>query len=116
MATVAICLAIGGGLSYFLMQVVKMELAEAALSGAALCLVLFLLANFCVCFKASRVQALNEAISDVSQNFVREVDQCLILLKTSEKKGADGNPSVERDEQMQQFLIYLGSLEILRKM
>ena len=96
-----------------------MELAEAALSGAALCLVLFLLANFCVCFKASRVQALNEAISDVSQNFVREVDQCLILLKTTERKGAEGNPATtngERDEQMQQFLIYLGSLEILRKM
>ena len=115
MATVAICLAIGGGLSYFLMQVVKMELAEAALSGAALCLVLFLLANFCVCFKASRVQALNEAISDVSQNFVREVDQCLILLK-GEKRSADANPTAGRDEQMQQFLIYLGSLEILRKM
>ena len=74
MATLAICLSIGGGLSYFLMHFVKMELLVAALCGAALCLVLFLMATFCVCFKASRVQALNETIAEVAQNFVREVD------------------------------------------
>ena len=55
MATVAICLAIGGGLSYFCLTVIKMQLAYAALSGAFLFLVLFLMANFCSCFKASRV-------------------------------------------------------------
>ena len=74
MATVAICLSVGAGLSYFLMQVVKMGLRDAALCGAALILVIFLMANFCVCFKTSRVQALNETIADVAQNFVREVD------------------------------------------
>ena len=74
MATMAICLAIGGGLSYFLMTVLKTQLVIAALCGAALFLILFLLANFCSCFKASRVQALNETIADVSHNFVREID------------------------------------------
>ena len=55
MATLTFCLTIGGGLSYFLMQILKVELLIAALCGAALCLVLLLMATFCVCFKASRV-------------------------------------------------------------
>ena len=88
MATVAICLAIGGGLSYFLQSVPEMELGYATLSGAFLFLVLFLLANFCSCFKASRVQALNETIAEVSQNFVREIEQAQFPSNDPEKKGA----------------------------
>lgn len=114
MATVAICLAIGGGLSYFLQSVMQMKLAYATLSGAFLFLVLFLMANFCSCFKASRVQALNETIAEVSQNFVREIEQAQFA-SDPEKKGGS-NSIVEADEQLQQFLIYLESLEILRKM
>ena len=66
MATFTIHLIIASGFSYFLIEGVKFELLEAALIGAGLFLVLFLMANFCVWFKASRVQALNETISIVA--------------------------------------------------
>ena len=80
MAKLSLCLIFGSGLSYFLMQVLKMGWLEAVLCGGALFLVLFLMVNFCVCFKASRVQALNETISEVSQNFAREIDT---IMKTN---------------------------------
>lgn len=59
LSSFALALIIGGGFSYFLMQVVFLDLTAAALSGAALSLAIFLISNFCVCFKASHVQDLN---------------------------------------------------------
>ena len=74
-ATFSLCLIVGGGFSYFLIQVILLEVIHAALCGGSLALLLFLMANCCVYFKMSRVQALNETIADVSQNYVREMEQ-----------------------------------------
>ena len=77
MTSFAFSLIFGGGLSYFLIQVALLSLRDAALGGAGLFLVLFLIANCCVWFKASRVQALNETIANVASNFIREIDQII---------------------------------------
>ena len=66
MATFTIHLIVASGFSFFLISGLEFELLEAALIGAGLFLILFLMANFCVWFKASRVQALNETISIVA--------------------------------------------------
>ena len=77
-ADFSLALIIGGGLSYFLITMVMPDdILGAAFSGAALFLVIFGVMNFCVCIRASRVQALNETIEDVSKDFVREVDQII---------------------------------------
>ena len=55
MATFSLCLIIGGGLSYFLIQMMNLDVLEAALCGGALALLLFLMTNCCVYFKMSRV-------------------------------------------------------------
>ena len=74
LASFSLSLIIGGGFSYFLMQVLLLELTEAVLCGAALCLAIFLISNFCVCFKASHVQDLNKTIANVAEDYVDEVD------------------------------------------
>ena len=66
MATFTIHLIVASGFSFFLISGLEFEFLEAALIGAGLFLILFLMANFCVWFKASRVQALNETISIVA--------------------------------------------------
>lgn len=74
LASISLSLIIGGGFSYFLMQVLVFELRDAALCGAALSLVIFMISNFCVCFKASHVQDLNKTIASVATDFVHEMD------------------------------------------
>jgi len=82
MAAFGLSLMFGGGFSYFTMQVLLLELWEAALCGAALSLVLFLIANFCVCFKASRVQDLNQTIAEVSADYVNEIEEVISRLES----------------------------------
>jgi len=55
---------------------------KAALCGVVLVLLIFLITNFCSCFKASRVQALNETMEEVAVDFVREIDS---IVKTEQK-------------------------------
>ena len=74
MATFSLCLIVGSGFSYFLMVVFRLNLTGAALSGTALCLLIFLFVNFCSCFKAGRMQDLNETMERVSIDFTREID------------------------------------------
>ena len=88
-ASFSLCAIFGSGFSYFLMQVPKWKSRDAILCGAALTLILFLIFNFCVCIRASRVQDLNNTISEVAQDLVREVDQIIHEGKQARKKKPD---------------------------
>ena len=74
MGTLGLSLMFGGAFSYFTMQVFFLQMWEAALCGGALSFILFLIANFCVCVKASRVQDLNSTIAEVSADYANEFE------------------------------------------
>mmetsp|Transcript_44955 Transcript_44955/g.59657 ORF Transcript_44955/g.59657 Transcript_44955/m.59657 type:complete len:104 (+) Transcript_44955:224-535(+) len=80
LASFSLSLIIGGGFSYFLMQVLFLELSGAALCGVALSMTIFLISNCCACFKASHVQDLNKTIASVATDFVHEVDQIALKM------------------------------------
>lgn len=105
MATFSLCLIIGSGFSYFLMAVVKLRLTASALCGSALCLLIFLILNFCSFFKAGKMQDLNETMEQVSNDFVREIDA---IIKHEQKLQGSG-------DQDKLLLLYVETLSVARK-
>ena len=82
LATFSLSLFFGCGFSYLLHSVLFLDLWAAAICGAFLVILIFIIANFCSYFKASRVQALNDTIEKVATDFVREMD---FFVKTEQR-------------------------------
>ena len=94
------------------MQVVLLELTEAALLGSALTLIIFLIWNCCGCFKASHVQDLNKTIANVASDFVEEVDSIAQRLAA---KGEDSPPD-DHSVTLDRLMVYTECLSIVRRM
>lgn len=94
------------------MQVVLLELTEAALLGSALTLIIFLIWNCCGCFKASHVQDLNKTIANVASDFVEEVDSIAQRLAA---KGEDSPPE-DYSVTLDRLMVYTECLSIVRRM
>ena len=124
MATFSLACIFGAGFSYFLMQACHVALKEAALSGAALLLAVFLITNYCICFKASHVQELNKTIEDSASDFTREIDD-IVSKQSLAKHSRDkiSQPAIEAENEdgevpvsLTRLMVFVESLMAVRKL
>ena len=87
-----------------------MQVRDAILLGVALGLVIFLVANFCSCFNASRVEELNSTIADVANDYEKEV-QCFV--EESQRRVVDEND--REASKIDKLVVSVASLTVLRK-